>query len=379
MSTNTRVLIIAGEASGDIHAAHLVKEVKKLNPQVDFFGMGGDDMREAGVDIQIHYEKLAVVGIVEVIRHLPDIIKAKKCLKQLIIERKPEMVILVDYPGFNLPFAKYAKKLGLKVFYYISPQVWAWKKWRVKTIKHYVDKMAVIFPFEVDFYAKHGVQADYVGNALLEKTTPTCSKEQAMVTYGISSQSQCFGLMPGSRLSEIERILPTLIQTAELLQKTYPKAQFLLPKASNISKNFLQSFLKDSSLKIQIIEGHSYNALQCCQAIMVTSGTATLECALLQIPMVILYRISWITAILFYPFFFFIKEIGLCNVVAKEKVAIELLQASCRPEKIHAEIKHLLEDDSYREDYLQGMKRMRQRFEREEKDLGKVVNNLLDS
>ena len=346
-----KILIIAGEASGDLHAEHLVKTILQRDPTIKFYGMGGDKMRQAGVDVIVDYKRLALVGVTEIILHLHVIYAAFQQLKKSLTTEKPDLVILIDYPGFNLRFSKVAKRAGCKVFYYISPQVWAWRQGRVKTIQKNVDLMAVIFPFEVDFYKKFNIQAKYVGNPLTHSVKTLLSSEAAKQIFNIkihSPQQPVIGLLPGSRQSEIKRLLPLMMEAAVLLQKKFPEAQFILPLAPSLTPVDIEPYLKNFNLHIKIILNRTYDVISICDAVIVTSGTATLETGLLGVPMVIIYKLSWLSEriarfLTKFPF------LGICNIIAQKAIVKELIQNDATAPAIAEEITRILTDDNYRE------------------------------
>lgn len=339
------ILIIAGEASGDLHASILVNEVQQLNPSIKFFGIGGIKMRQSGVNIIFDSSRLAVMGL-DFFTRIPEIFFAFKIIRSILFKAPPDLVILVDYPGFNLRIAKLAKKANVKVLYYISPKLWASRPYRIKTIRKCVDKIAVIFPFEVNFYKKFNINAVFVGNPLPEITKSILPKQQIYEQFGLDPKNKIIGLFPGSRKGEIKRLLPTMIKTAELLRNSFSDIQFVLPLASSLSENDILPYLKNSAINIKIISENIYNLISVCDAIIAASGTVTLEIALVGTPMVIVYKI--------FPPYFPIKKIinidhiGLCNIVAGKEIVKELLQQHANPKEIYAEINHILTNDNYK-------------------------------
>lgn len=376
-----KILIIAGEASGDLHAEHLIKTIRKHDPTIQFYGMGGDKMRHAGVNIIIDNKRLALVGATEIISHLPVIYAAFKQLRKSLAIEKPDLVILIDYPGFNLRFSKIAKRAGCKVFYYISPQVWAWRQGRVKTIQKNVDVMAVIFPFEVDFYKKFNIDAKYVGNPLTESVKPSFPIEEAKQALNIktdSSQQPIIGLLPGSRQSEIKRLLPLMIAAAAILQKKFPAAQFVLPLAPSLTMQDISPYLNNKRINIKITVNRTYDAISICDAVIVTSGTATLETGLLGIPMVIIYKLSWLSARIArmlskFPF------LGICNIVAQKAIVKELLQDDATAPAIAKEITRILTDDDYRKTMQDELAKVKLQLSgKQQEDCAELVLQLLN-
>lgn len=356
-----RVLIISGEASGDHHGAKLVTAVRRLNPEVQFLGMGGEHMRAAGVDIRVDAKEMAVVGAIEIVRHIVPIFRAWRTLTQIIRKQAPDLLVLIDYPTFNLMLAKLAKKHGIKVLYYISPQVWAWHRSRVKTIAQRVDKMLVVFPFEEPLYREQGMAVEYVGHPLAgivraDKDAATMRQE-----WQIPAQAKVIGLLPGSRQGEIRRLLPTLLTAAAQLQQRYPDAVFVLPLANSLSADDLAPYLAQSNVSVRVIPQQFYNTVQLCDAAIVTSGTATLEVALLAVPMVIVYKTAASTYHIVKRIIQ-IPHIGLCNIVVGKAVVKELIQHEANPDTIAAEISHILDDANYRQQMQQDLQAVKQRL-----------------
>ena len=313
------IVIIAGEASGDLHAAHLVRELRTLNPELRFSGLGGQDMRRAGVEIYEDLTRMAVVGFVEVLRHYPEIKRIFDLILAKILLLRPAAVILVDYPGFNLRLARILKRHGIKVIYYISPQVWAWKKNRVFQIQRDVDLMLVLFPFEKEFYARYQIDVTFVGHPLVETVRATAPRGQVLAGAGLNPRQRTIGLLPGSRRKEIETLLPIMLQTARILKKEDPAVQFLLIKAPTVEPGWLTPQIKNSGLDIKVIDGDIYNGIHACDACLVASGTATLETALLERPMVIIYKTAWITWLLA-KIFVKIPDIEIGRASCRERV-----------------------------------------------------------
>jgi lipid-A-disaccharide synthase len=339
-------MIIAGEASGDLHGAALVREALARDPSLQFFGMGGVRMREAGVHTLVDAADMAVVGLVEVVAHFGTIARAFRTLTRALREERPELLILIDYPDFNLLLARAAKKAGVKVLYFISPQVWAWRSGRVKTIAERVDHMAVVFPFEVPFYERAGLPVTFVGHPLSDLVRPTMSRQEAESLFGLDPRRKVVGLFPGSRRSEIRRLLPVIIAAAKKLKRREPAVQFILPLASSLSRADIDPYLVGSGLGITVISGKGYDVMQVCDAIVTASGTVTLEIALMGVPMVIIYKVSFLT----YQIGKRLVEVehgGLCNIVAGDRIVQELIQKDCTPVAIADELQRLLNDGEY--------------------------------
>lgn len=347
-----KILIVAGEASGDLHASKLVQSMLQENPQLNFIGIGGKQMRAAGVDIVIDSAQLSVVGFTEILAYLTDILAAFRKMREIIEQQQPDLVILVDFAGFNLRLAKIAKQAGCKVFYYISPQVWGSRQYRVKAIQRYVDQIAVVFPFEVEFYRRFGVAAKFVGHPLTDKVKPVLSKEKAQALFDIQATYPIIGLLPGSRRSEIKKLLPIMLEAAVILQRKYPDIQFILPLATTLTHDDLQTYLKNYSLNIKVTTEYNYDAVSLCDAAIVTSGTATLETALLRVPFALIYKVGFITYILG-KIVMRTKYLGICNIIADKEVTREFLQYNTKPKDIADEIVKMLDDQHYRQNMLQ--------------------------
>ena len=332
-------MFIAGEASGDMRAAGLARALKKLRPDLRLNGIGGEHMRQAGVECFADITQLAVIGFAEVVKNLFRIKKVfDQTLKQ-IDGTRPDCVILVDYPGFNLRLARAIKKRGIKIIYYISPQVWAWREKRVLKIKKLVDRMIVLFPFEQDIYSKYGMKVDYVGHPLVDEIIVNKNQTEVLKSIGLSAGKTTIGLMPGSRAKEVERHLPCMLEAAQILFKQNKERQFILLKAPTIPLKLIESILDLSfppilkHIPIKIYDGPTYDGINATDAAIVASGTATLETALLLKPMVVIYKTSWLTyciarALIKIPY------IGLVNIVAGEKIVEELIQNDANADNI---------------------------------------------
>jgi len=359
--TAQTVFIIAGEASGDLHASHLARKLLTLNPGLTLKGMGGDNMRRAGVDIQIDASELAVVGLFEVLANYRTIKGVLEQLKQTITDTPPDLLILVDYQEFNQRLAAYAKSIGIKVLFYIGPQVWAWRPKRVYKMGRIVDQMAVIFPFEVELYKDANVPVEFTGHPLVEEVIADKSPAQARELLELEDVATV-GLFPGSRRGEIKRVLPIQLATAKKLLKQNPDLQFVLPLAESLDDEVLDPFIEEIvSLRISVINGRTYDVMQACDAIITASGTATLEIALMGIPMAIVYKISWLSYFIL-KFMVSIDRIGLVNIVADKFVVKEFLQGKARPKKIAAEILHILSDKNYNDTMRQELSLIRDKL-----------------
>lgn len=355
------IFICAGEPSGDLLGAELARALLHKNPNLMLRGMGSKNMGDSGVKLVIDSKDLAIIGAVEIIKALPKIRRVIKIVKADLIAHKPEAIVLIDYPGFNLHLAKIAKKLGIKVFYYSCPQIWAWHYSRIKKIKKYCDHMLTLFPFEEKMYRNENMPASFVGHPLVQRIKPTINLDQAYKNYHLDPQKPIIALVPGSRASEINNLLTTIIDAAKLIKRTLPEAQFILPAAENLDFTRLLSpelFEDIKNLNVKLVNHNRYNLLQCADAAIAVSGTVTLELALLQIPLVIIYRVGFVNFLLgkmliSTPYF------GLCNIAAEKLLAKELLQYDATPAKISQEILELLSNTNYRADILNSLQELK--------------------
>ncbi|MDD1648900.1 MAG: lipid-A-disaccharide synthase [Methylococcaceae bacterium] len=352
------VMLSAGEASGDQHAAALFRELRKLILGVRGIGMGGPAMRAAGIELCFDSSGIGVIGLAEIARHYGEIRGALTLMQKTAGERHPDLLICVDYKEFNVRLAKAAKARGIKVLFYVSPQVWAWRPGRVKSYGRIIDHMAVIFPFELPYYDAYQVPATYVGHPLAGKVRPSLSKLEALEKFGLSGAGHhdgnaalsgpIIGLLPGSRANEIRRLMPVILQSARQLSREFESSRFLLFQAASVPDTAITGAFDDPDLDLRVIKGQDYDALQCCDAVITVSGTATLEVTLLGIPMVIVYRLAplsyWLGRMLVkLPF------IGLPNILAGKSVVREYIQHEATPANIAGEIGRILRDAPYAE------------------------------
>ncbi len=351
-----KVLIIAGEASGDLHASALVREVCRFNPDMSFVGMGGEALERQGVSIVVSYEELAVVGLTEVLPKMGKIFKAWKKLGALLEQGEIQAVILVDFPDFNLRIARKAHRLGIPVFYYISPQVWAWRSGRVASIAKYVRQMAVVFPFEVDFYRSRGVSVEFVGHPSVERVRTTEDRWVFLTRYRLDPQERVVTLMPGSRMSEIRSLLKPMLAAAERLWREEGVRQFLLPLAPGISSADCAPWLSALSIPVTVVQGETYNAIGASDGVVVASGTATLEVALLERPMVVVYKTSWLTYLMG-RMWVRVPFVAMPNLILGKSLVPELLQGEVTARRIALEVASIL--SGWRSDIVEGLKEVR--------------------
>ena len=336
-----KILISAGEASGDIHAAAVTAALKRIDSTTEVFGMGGDELRAAGGEVLFDIKDHGVMGFVEVIKKLPDLFKLRREFARVMDERKPDCLVVVDYPGFNMKLAKLAHDKGIPVVSYIAPSAWAWNKGRAKNVAKIVYKVACIFPFEYDVYKEAGAPVEFVGHPLVDIVHPTMERAEAEAWVGKVPGRPLVLLMPGSRLMEIERMLDVILEGAKLLKKQMPEVQFAMPRAGTIPIEMLQGKIKASGLDVKITEGHNYDLFSVADLALATSGTVTLEAAMCGLPSVILYRTSAITAFIARRVIN-IPNIGLPNIVAGRQILPELLQEELTPAKLAATAVELL-------------------------------------
>ena len=359
MNSNKKILIIAGEASGDLHGSNLVAQLKKLNPQLEFFGMGGDKMKEQGVKLFYHINQLCFMGIVEVAKNLKFILEVKKRMTSFLDREKPNMAVLIDYPGFNLRFAKEVKKRKIPLIYYISPQIWAWGGKRINQIKKYVDQMIVILPFEKEIYQKAGVQVEFVGHPLVEVVKPSLSQEDFKRKLDIRKNQILIGLLPGSRWQEVEKILPVMLKTVAILKRRMGNVICAIGLAPTLPKERVENLMLDFEEAPRIVENLTYDLMKHSDLLLVTSGTATLESAILETPLIVLYKTHFLTWIIGKSLIK-VSNIGLVNILAGKEIVPEYLQGNAQPEKIASYMEEILGDKEKYQSIKENLKKVRQ-------------------
>jgi lipid-A-disaccharide synthase len=349
-----KIYLIAGEASGDLHAAKLIRELKKLHPDAEFRAWGGDLMAAEGAIIVKHYRELAFMGFAEVLRNLPAILGNMRLCKDDILAYKPDLVVFVDYPGFNLRIAPFVKSLAIKTAYYISPQLWAWKEGRVNIIRQHIDLMICILPFEADWYAQRGVKAHYVGHPLLDAMAEHPFDTEFRATHKLDERP-ILALLPGSRKQEIRLKLPIMLEAAS----RFPEHQILVAAAPGQEAAFYQEVAAGKAMKT--INNKTYDLLRNAQAAMVTSGTATLETALLNCPELVAYKGSAISYAIGRRLVK-VKYISLVNLILDKLLVKELIQSECNPSALAQEIDQLLHNQPYRNQLQAGYKALRDKL-----------------
>jgi len=335
-------MLVSGEASGDRYAAELVEELRTRHPEWTWSGMGGEASREAGIELVVDSTELAVVGLVEVLRHYREIRSALKTLKAQVLARKPQLLILIDYPEFNLRLARFAHRHGVPVLFYISPQIWAWRAWRVHAIRRHVDHMAVVFPFEQDFYEKHRVPVTYVGHPLRGQTSPTRSPDAVRERWGLDAQRPVVGLFPGSRRSELAHLMPVCAGAVRELRNHPARPQFALVMPPGLKPNDYAPWLGDLP-EVKCLQEPVYDAMQVCDMAAAASGTVTLQLALMRVPFCMIYRLANLSYLLA-RLLVRIDRYCLANIVAGEDLVTELIQADATSQRVTAALTPWLDD-----------------------------------
>ena len=354
-----RVLMIAGEASGDLHGADLLRALRARVPRLEVFGIGGADLRAAGMQTVVDAGEVATVGVVEAVSHVRQLYGVYRTLVRRLREHPPDLCILIDFPEFNLRVARAAKRAGVPVLYYIGPQVWAWRRGRVRKIARRVDRLAVVFPFEPPLYETQLPGVEFVGHPLLDRVRVTRSREETRARYGLDASRRTVVLLPGSRTTEIDNLLPPLLDAARRLARE-DDCQFALALAHTLTREEVEARLAGAGIPVPVVGGDTYNLVAASDLALVTSGTATLECALLECPMVIVYRlapVSWLIARLLVHG---VRCVGMPNIVAGHEIVPELLQRQATGERIAAAAQGILRDPARRAamvDELRGVRR----------------------
>jgi lipid-A-disaccharide synthase len=353
-----RVMMVAGEASGDLHGSEVVRELKRRVPGMDIFGIGGDKMKKEGMTLIYHVREMSFMGFVEVVKHLPLIRSVEKTLEQLLILKRPDVVVLIDYPGFNLRFARIAKKHGLKVVYYISPQVWAWKKGRVKKMRGLIDKMLVVFPFEVPIYEKEEVPVQFVGHPVVEEMQEVMSREQFCKRFGLSAEKKFIAVIPGSRTQEINSLFSVMVRSAAALAGS--DKNVVVAVAPNLPLEMYQQQLPPG-LDVTFVQFATHEVMTYAEFAFVTSGTATLETACVGTPMVVVYKTSavtyWIAKLVVK-----IEHISLVNIVAGRTVVPEIIQGEVTVDRLVAEARAIIDSPARYAEIKEALREVREKL-----------------
>jgi lipid-A-disaccharide synthase len=349
MDHKKKVVIVAGESSGDLYGAKLAEALAALSPHVELYGIGGTEMERRKVKLLFSSSELAVVGATEVLEKIGHIWRAWRHMKRFIRDSRPHLAVLIDYPGFNLRLAKVFKANAVPVLYYVSPQVWAWRSSRIKKIAQRVAKMAVILPFEAPLYEQAGVDVEFVGHPLLDILDQGLTRDKARRRLGIAADASFIGLLPGSREREVKSLLSPLVGAAEILATDFPRSRFMIPLAAAIDRDMVRGLIAESRLPIDIVEGRTFEVMKAADLLLMASGTATLEGAIAGCPMVIIYRLSPVSYLIG-RMLIKVKCIGLANIVVGKKVVPELIQGEVTPHRIALEAKKILEDHARRKE-----------------------------
>lgn len=332
-----KIMLSAGEASGDLHGANLAEALKAVDPQVELIGMGGEQMRKAGVRIVYDIKNLGVIGIGEIIKKIPFFYKLRTFLVNTMKEEKPDALVCIDYPGFNMKLIEKAKEAGIPVIYYILPTIWAWHKSRGNVIAEYTDLAVSLFPFEAEMYKKMGTNVVYGGHPLLDTVKPSMSKDEAYSFFGLQQGKKTVLFMPGSRVQEVQSLYGKMLAAGKLLQDKVEGLQFMVPKASTIDRHMLEEAAREANLEVHIGEGRVYDMMNIADAAICASGTATLETALMGVPTLLVYRVNaltyWLSKILVH-----LDSIGLPNIISGHRIMPELWQDEVTPENIEAAV-----------------------------------------
>ena len=337
-----KIMISAGEASGDVHAAALTREILKLDPTAQVYGMGGDGLRAAGGEVLFDIKDHGVMGLVEIIRKLPALFRLRSDFAEVMDKRRPDCLVTIDYPGFNMRLAKVARAKGIPVISFIAPSAWAWRKGRAKNVAKLVNKVAAIFPFEYEVYKEAGADVEFMGHPLVDIVQPSLPVAEAVAKAGKHEGRPLVLLLPGSRLQEIQRLLPSMLEAAKLMVKANPALEFVMPRAGTIPRLMLEEEINRAGIHVSITEGNNYDVMGVADVALAASGTVTLEAALCRLPSVIVYKTAPLTAFIVRRLLN-IADIGLPNIVAGRHILPELLQEDATPAKMAAEVLHLLE------------------------------------
>jgi len=353
-----RILIVTGEASGDLHGAHLAKAIMALDPTTELIGIGGPSMRAAGVNLVPGVPQLDVMGLIG-LSAVRAMLQRVRAIRRVLKAEAWDLVVLIDNPGLNFHFARVAKAAGRRVLYYIAPQLWAWRPGRMKWIQRRVDHVVVILPFEPELYHRAGVRCTFVGHPLLDMVAAHYDRAKLRREFGLSESARVVGLLPGSRVSEVEMLLPVLLKTAAQLVLAEPGTQFILAQASSIDDNLIQTLLRDSPVPVQVVHDRASEVMALSDVLLIASGTATLQAAVVGTPMVLLYKTSPLTYRLA-RWLITVKWIGLVNLVGGRLIVPELVQEEATDERLCREVLHLLRDPSAYNDMKEGLRQVRQ-------------------
>ena len=357
MNRGKEIMLVVGEASGDMHGAELVKALLKRDPNLTFFGVAGDQLQRLPFEAVFTVAKLTGMGLLELAGNMKNIVAAYRLLRRALRTRRPSLLVLIDFPEFNLRLARLAKKVGVPVLYYISPQIWAWRRGRIRQIAQAVDRMAVVFPFEVKLYEQHQVPVEFVGHPLLDLVHVTQDRDAALREIGLHKGKPVIALLPGSRRKEIAYHLPVMVDAATQL-KRLQQAQFFCVRANTLERTELQKELDRAGFVIPIVEAGRYDAVNAADLVWAASGTATLETALLEKPMIVVYRVSWVTYWLA-RLLVNVKYIGIANIIAGKAIVPELVQSELSAERLVRESQAILNDHDARQGMIANLSKLK--------------------
>lgn len=343
----TKVMICAGEASGDLHGASVAEALKTMNSEIELLGMGGSHMRSAGVDIVYDIADIGVMGFVEVLWNLPKFFRLRDYLSEIMEQRRPDVILLIDYGGFNMALASVAKKKNIPVVYYICPKAWVWGRWRAKAIAGWVERVAAIFPFEAEIYRASGAAVDFVGHPLIDIVRPSMDRDEAYRYFGADPERPLLLLLPGSRRQEVESLLELMLAAAAKVQAQIPDCQFFLPVAPTIPLERIESVVKAYGVPVTFTRNCTYNLMQIADCAIAASGTVTLEAALMELPSVIVYRVKtstyWLIRLVAN-----VSHVGLPNIVTGRRILPELIQDEATADNLSRETLRLMTDPAAR-------------------------------
>lgn len=356
-----KVMLSAGEASGDLHGAGIAAALKDITGDIKMFGMGGSEMRKAGVDILYDLADYGVMGFVEVVRNLPKMFKLRDDLVEVMKKEKPDILVIIDYPDFNLRLAKCAKALGISVFSYIPPSAWAWRKGRAQSVAKLADKIAAIFPFETEVYRQAGANIEFVGNPLIDIVKPQMNVDAAKKFFNVEPGKRVIILLPGSRKQEIAKLLPVMLDSAEKIAWHNDDVQFFLPLASTISEEIIRDMLNKYKVQVQITRAYTYDLMHLADSAIAASGTVTLEAALLGLPAVVVYKME--------PISYFIARrlvnlpnVSLPNIIMGKRIIPELLQSAVNADNVEDEVMRIMRGSEAGGKIREELKRLREKL-----------------
>jgi lipid-A-disaccharide synthase len=354
------IMLVVGEASGDIHGANLIKALQTRDPTLKAYGVAGEQLGQTDFEALFSVSKLTGMGFVELAGNLRNVWRAYRLLRRTLRQRRPNLLILVDFPEFNLRLAKLAKALHIPVLYYVSPQIWAWRRGRVRQIARWVDQMAVVFPFEVSFYESHGVKVVFVGHPLLDAVHVKEDRETVLSRLGLDPAKPTIALLPGSRHREVSYHLPVMLEASARLSSER-EIQFLVVRADTVDAGELRSMVARVNRKMPVIDQARYDAVNASDLVWTASGTATLETALLRKPMIIVYRLSWLTYCLA-RLLVRVDHIGMVNLIAGERLVPELVQADLTAQRLIEESRTLLDNQPARSQIIKKLSELREKL-----------------